>query len=53
MTSAAKSELATSSHSGHCYFYATFLLQVNNACSTGSSALYLGKQLIEGGKQAN
>lgn len=28
-----------------------FPFQVNNNCATGSSALYLAKQLVEGGKQ--
>ena len=32
-----------------CQFWKYFQ-QVNNACATGSSALYLAKQLIEGGK---
>ena len=32
------------------YIYLGFYSQVNNDCATGSSALYLGKQLIEGGK---
>ena len=32
----------------HCHWF-YLILQVNNACATGSTALILGKQLIEGG----
>lgn len=31
-------------------YITTYTLQVNNACATGSSALYMAKNLIAGGK---